>query len=458
MKTKSNINLLFMGLIVFTFITVNSSAQLNWEKYAGNPIIEGSLPEWDVSKWSPVVIHEDGIFKMWYGGYNWENLTYQIGYGVSEDGINWSLNEDPVIPSGNWGAWDYWRMPGTVLRINDTLRMWYVGSTYNWGTHAIGYAWAVEENAWNVLPDPIVVKGEPGTWDDQHVDHPRVHYDGAMYHMYYTGWGDSIQIGYATSTDGVNWDKDYVHNPVISLGENGSFYDAALISSGLIAYNDTIRMFFTGYDGTTTYPPEYSYFRVGYAWSTDYVNWTVGNNMEPVVDVGDPGEWDDRWVRVPWVMVHDGRLKMWYTGFTFYEPMKIGYALGDFITGLPHIIHVPGDYPTIQQGIDAANNYDTVLVSDGMYYEQINFLGKKPLMVASEFLMDGDTNHIANTIIDGSQLTNLDSASVVYFVSGEDTTSILAGFTIRDGKGTIYNLLDIRGGGGIFIADRVRKF
>ena len=59
-------------------------------------------------------------------------------------------------------------------------------------------------------------------------------------------------------------------------------------------------------------------------------------------------------------------------------------------------------------------------------------------MVASEFLMDGDTNHIANTIIDGSQLTNLDSASVVYFVSGEDTTSILCGFTIQHGKGTYY--------------------
>ena len=59
------------------------------------------------------------------------------------------------------------------------------------------------------------------------------------------------------------------------------------------------------------------------------------------------------------------------------------------------IIHVPGDYTTIQQGIEAANPGDTVLVNDGIYYEQINFLGKKPLMVASQFLMDGDTSHIS---------------------------------------------------------------
>ena len=122
------------------------------------------------------------------------------------------------------------------------------------------------------------------------------------------------------------------------------------------------------------------------------------------------------------------------------------------------IIHVPADYPTIQQGIDAATNGDTVLVSDGMYYEQINFLGKKPLMVASEFLTDGDTNHIANTIIDGSQLTNLDSASVVYFVSGEDSTSILCGFTVRNGKGTYTtdNNND-RQGGGIWISNAGAK-
>jgi len=122
------------------------------------------------------------------------------------------------------------------------------------------------------------------------------------------------------------------------------------------------------------------------------------------------------------------------------------------------IIHVPADYTTIQLGINAANSGDTVLVAEGTYFEQINFLGKKPLMVASEFLMDGDTNHIANTIIDGSQLTNLDNASVVYFISGEDTTSILCGFTIQHGRGTYTpdNLYD-QHGGGIWIADAGAK-
>ncbi len=119
-----------------------------------------------------------------------------------------------------------------------------------------------------------------------------------------------------------------------------------------------------------------------------------------------------------------------------------------------NIIHVPGDQATIQAGINAAVDGDTVLVADNTYIENINFLGKA-ITVASHFIMNGDTSHIANTIIDGSQPSNPDSGSVVYFISGEDTTSVLMGFTITGGSGTLseYSLqgavIQTRIGGGI---------
>jgi len=99
-------------------------------------------------------------------------------------------------------------------------------------------------------------------------------------------------------------------------------------------------------------------------------------------------------------------------------------------------IDVPEDQPTIQAGINAAKDGDIVLVDDGTYYENINFKGKA-ITVASRYFTDGDTSHIANTIIDGSRPSHPDSGSVVYFVSGEDTTSFLYGFTITNGTGTI---------------------
>lgn len=124
---------------------------------------------------------------------------------------------------------------------------------------------------------------------------------------------------------------------------------------------------------------------------------------------------------------------------------------GPFYRMPPKTIHIPAQFPHIQDGIVAADNHDTVLVDPGIYYENINFMGKKPLVVASQFIMDGDTNHINNTIINGSQPLDPDKGSVVTMISGEDTTSVLCGFTIKGGIGTIIATTVYRAGGGVFI-------
>ncbi|MCD4682499.1 MAG: hypothetical protein K8R86_04365, partial [Bacteroidales bacterium] len=112
------------------------------------------------------------------------------------------------------------------------------------------------------------------------------------------------------------------------------------------------------------------------------------------------------------------------------------------------IINVPADQPTIQEGINVSNDGDTVLVAEDIYYENINFLGKA-ITVASHYIIDSVESHIDSTIIDGSQFTNPDSASVVTFCSGEDTTSIIKGFTIQGGGGMVNTYWGYRSGGGI---------
>ncbi|MCB0316679.1 MAG: hypothetical protein KDH84_26070, partial [Calditrichaeota bacterium] len=88
----------------------------------------------------------------------------------------------------------------------------------------------------------------------------------------------------------------------------------------------------------------------------------------------------------------------------------------------------------------------------GTYPEQINFRGKA-ITVASHFILDGDTSHIAATSITGSTAAHPDSGSVVYFISGEDTTSILSGLSVSGGSGTVIPPVftgDDRAGGGIY--------
>ena len=332
MKTNSHISLIFTGLILFMLIPVNSDAQVwnTWMKFWDNPVMEGVAGSWNSSVTNPDVIFEDGIFKMWFTGGNSGN--YQIGYAESEDGIDWDIYIDPVIPVGDLGDWNWIKFVGTVLHINDTLRMWYTAYSGTANLYAIGYAWSVEEHEWNLHPDPVLEIGNLGYWDESLVHSPSVYFDGTTYHMWYSGSKDFLHnnIGYATSTNGIDWDKDYVFSPVISYGPPWSFYGEDASATGQIVHNDTIRMFFGGYDGTNS--------RIGYAYSTDYTTWTVDNNSEPVVDVGEAGSWDNLHVCYPSVMVHDGQYKMWYNGGSG-TGAKIGYAFTDPLVGRPDNKH-----------------------------------------------------------------------------------------------------------------------
>ena len=103
---------------------------------------------------------------------------------------------------------------------------------------------------------------------------------------------------------------------------------------------------------------------------------------------------------------------------------------------IPAILYVPSVYPTIQTAINESYSGDTVLVSSGTYYENINFIGKG-ITVASNYLTTTDTIFISQTIIDGNLIDN-----VIVFINAEDSTSIINGFTLINGRGVEY-------GGGI---------
>jgi len=103
-----------------------------------------------------------------------------------------------------------------------------------------------------------------------------------------------------------------------------------------------------------------------------------------------------------------------------------------------------GDYTIIQEGIIASSYNDTVLVYPGIYYENIDYLGKS-ITVASTYIITEEDSLIYKTIIDGSQqfrcvtIDDCDSASLI-------------GFTIQNGCAVI-DSGNNDNGGGILIKD-----
>ena len=103
-----------------------------------------------------------------------------------------------------------------------------------------------------------------------------------------------------------------------------------------------------------------------------------------------------------------------------------------------------GDFELIQNGIYAAVHSDTVLVYPGIYFENIDYLGKS-ITVASTYIMNEADSLISQTVIDGNhefRCVTIDGCSNAFII----------GFTIQNGWAIInsgYN--DV--GGGIFVID-----
>ncbi|MHC4364552.1 MAG: right-handed parallel beta-helix repeat-containing protein, partial [Planctomycetota bacterium] len=83
------------------------------------------------------------------------------------------------------------------------------------------------------------------------------------------------------------------------------------------------------------------------------------------------------------------------------------------------------------EGVNRADDGDTVSVFEGTYYEAIDFGGKGITLRSTDA---NDSGVVSGTIIDG----NNPSSNTVRFATVEDANSIISGFTITGGYAGIY--------------------
>jgi len=284
-----------------------------WNKYLSNPVVDvGPPPSWESRDvYSPTVIYDGVEYKIWYTGKGPAHKS-RIGHATSPDGITWVKEPDLVL---GWG------------RSND--------------------------------------------WDDDDVCCPSVLYDGATYHMWYSGFHRDIgRIGYATSSDGIVWVKYddtsttsspfAESDPVLNLGPSGSWDDYSVYHPSVIYNGTTFHMWYTGFSGTTR--------RIGYATSPDGITWTkyAGN---PVLDRGPPGSWDVDGVSSPSVLHVGSTYRMWYGGIDNSDDERIGYATSQDGANWTKSMY----NPLVDVGLSSTwdetwASYPTV-IQDGMIYK-----------------------------------------------------------------------------------------
>lgn len=165
---------------------------------------------------------------------------------------------------------------------------------------------------WEVLPLPVLQRGAPGEWDSHDALNPAVVRRGGIYYNFYSGYdGRRWRTGLATSTDGVTWQK---HGPVLAP-------DPASWEGDYIAANGSALLvgdeFFYWYQAGD--PP-----RVGLARSSDGRRWA--KLPAPVLAPGPRGAWDERGVADPCVVRFGSQFFLFYLGQDRARRQRLGLA------------------------------------------------------------------------------------------------------------------------------------
>lgn len=303
---------------------------LNWIRHENNPVLNATPGAWDDGGVDHhAVIFDGNTFKMWYSGLKAKTATKLIGFATSPDAINWTKHPNPVLDKGTQGQWDSQFIAGAyVLYDGTTYQMWYVGGS-SFSRLEIGFATSTDGINWTKhMSNPVLRVGSEGSWDAKWVGSSTVLFDGTIYKMWYEGVNaqHDFRIGYATSTDGITWTK-HPNNPIFSVGQPGNFDDTWVHVPHVIFDGAMYHMWYSGFDGSID--------RIGCATSPDGINWTKHPN-NPVLDKGSAGSWEASEVGIPRVIFDGTNYKMWYVGSDAQKYIRIGYATS---TPVSHIDH-----------------------------------------------------------------------------------------------------------------------
>lgn len=267
-----------------------------WVKHP-NPVLGGDLGTcFDIS-----VLKEGDTYRMWF---SWRPKK-SIALVESKDGIKWSK---PVIVLGPSGKTD-WESDinrPVVIKNGDLYQMWYTGQAR--GKSWIGFATSKDGKAWERMSEkPALAAEKP--WEKVAVMCPHVIYDekAKLYRMWYSG-GEQHEpnaIGYATSEDGLKWNRDE-RNPIFKADPKNVWEKDRVTGCQVIRKGDWHIMFYIGFKDVNT-------AQIGIARSKDGITDWQRHPANPIIRPGE-GQWDQDAVYKPFAIFDGKQWLLWYNG------------------------------------------------------------------------------------------------------------------------------------------------
>ena len=328
---------LWMLVIVLAVGAGQASGQYPWTKDTRNPVLSGgAIGSWNRHLFAPCVLFntDSSRYEMWFGassGTTSDWRPYRVGFATSKDGISWTMYPSAVL-SPTPGTWDAYTVEiPMVIRENGGYKMWYSGSATGVSSLHIGYATSHDGINWTKYSgNPLLGPGK-ATWEDESVYSCAVMSFPGGYQMWYGGSDSSVSevsIGYATSSDGIIWQRDTANNPVLKPGASGQWDALGGNVPRVLHKGGTYYLWYEGW-GTISA----SQRSIGAATSKDTGRtWTKYAN-NPALSPS-PGTWDATDAEPGSVLLRGDTLDMWYDGGDNSFVYRIGHATSPIVTGI----------------------------------------------------------------------------------------------------------------------------
>ncbi len=268
------------------------------------PVIEGTPSAFDeMGVGSPEVYYDPDPnattpYRMWYSGRG--KVFGAIGYATSLDGITWTKftgtanPADPpvaVLDHGIGGSGDSFSAADpSIIRDGLVWKMWYTGDDSN--RKRINYATSVDGIVWQ-KGGTVVAPGDGGANFSEGAYAPGVYKIGTTYHMVFSGRKFVSGVEYqtkiqsASSSDGITWGNFGIGlNP---FGNDTKFDHSNLEAPTVFDEGAAPEQYKLYYVGNTLDANGNGHDRIGLATSQNGTSWNKfdgGEALKSVLDIG----------------------------------------------------------------------------------------------------------------------------------------------------------------------------